>query len=62
MKTGRDNGSFSNYPCAKKLFQIGNLENKRVILCLELMFMQKILVWIPEHIVDITDFSFKNEI
>ncbi len=49
---------------AKKLFQKGNLENKRVILCPELTFAHKALVLIPKHLGDFTDFfrdiSFEN--
>ncbi len=41
---------------AKKLFQKGNLENKRVILCLELKFTHKALVLIPTCFRDFTDF------
>ncbi len=42
---------------AKKLFQKGNLENKRwYLLCLELTFTHEALVLIPTCIGDFTDF------
>ncbi len=57
MKIGRDNDSFAIIQSAKKLFQKGNLENKRVILTfLELTFAHKALVLIPKHFRDVTDF------
>ncbi len=37
---------------AKKLFQKGNLENKRIILCLEQTFVHEALVLIPTRIGD----------
>ncbi len=40
----------------KKLFQKSNLENKRVILYLELTFAHKALVLIATRIGDLTDF------
>ncbi len=54
---------------AKKLFQKGNLENKSMILCLELTFahkaLDKALVLIPIRIGDFNDFlqdiSIDNE-
>ncbi len=50
---------------AKKLFQKGNLENKSVILCLELTFAHKVLVLIPTRIGNFTNFfwdiSLDNE-
>ncbi len=54
------------FQSAKKLFQKGNLENKRAILCLELTFAHEALILIPKHFGDVTDFfrdiSFENEI
>ncbi len=50
---------------AKKLFQMGNLENKSMILCLELTFAHKVLVLIPTRIGDfiifLWDISLDNE-
>ncbi len=49
--------AFAIIQSAKKLFQKGNLENKRVILTfLELTFAHKALVLIPKHFRDVTDF------
>ncbi len=53
--------------CAKKLFQKGILENKSVILCLELTFVHEALVLIPVHALGtlpifFQDISLDNEI
>ncbi len=64
-----ENGSFSIISftelSAKKLFLKGNLENKSVILCLELAFTHKALVLIPTCIGNFTDLfrdiSLNNE-